>query len=103
MSVTSVFATSVIVSDMSKRGGKEGGGMDKEKELGKLYKELASLRPSDDFDPEQVLFFSSIRFSPNFPGGLGEGRKSLQQDSKFGQQRRYSFPLQGEVESIETS
>ena len=29
---------------MSKKGGKDGGGMDKEKELGKLYKELAALR-----------------------------------------------------------
>ena len=34
----------LIVSDMSKKGGKDGGGMDKEKELGKLYKELAALR-----------------------------------------------------------
>ena len=35
------------VSDMSKKGGKDGGGqMDKEKELGKLYKELGALRYS---------------------------------------------------------
>ena len=34
----------LLVSDMSKKGGKDGGGMDKEKELGKLYKELAALR-----------------------------------------------------------
>ena len=32
---------------MSKKGGKDGGGsMDKEKELGKLYKELGALRCS---------------------------------------------------------
>ena len=33
---------------MSKKGGKDGGGMDKEKELGKLYKELAALRWGGD-------------------------------------------------------
>lgn len=35
--------------------------MDKEKELGKLYKELASLRPSDEFEPEQEDWEKAVK------------------------------------------
>jgi len=47
---------------MSKKGGKDGGGqMDKEKELGKLYKELGALRPTEDFDPEQEDWEKAVK------------------------------------------
>ena len=72
---------------MSKKGGKDGGGqMDKEKEVGKLYKELAALRchcrwvqyvlfcgcqfstmflfrPTEDFDPEQEDWEKAVKVS----------------------------------------
>ena len=77
---------------MSKKGGKDGGGsMDKEKELGKLYKELGALRcspeshnteyfqsknllswnlcdrPTEDFDPEQEDWEKAVKVSvPQF-------------------------------------
>lgn len=35
--------------------------MDKEKELGKLYKELAALRPSDDFEPEVEDYEKAVK------------------------------------------
>ena len=41
---------------MSKKGGKDGGGsMDKEKELGKLYKELGALRCSPESHYTEIL------------------------------------------------
>jgi len=46
---------------MSRKGGKDGGGIDKEKELGKLYKELAALRPTDDFEPEVEDYEKAVK------------------------------------------
>ena len=76
---------------MSKKGGKDGGGsMDKEKELGKLYKELGALRcspeshnteyfqsknllswnlcdrPTEDFDPEQEDWEKAVKVRASF-------------------------------------
>ena len=52
---------------MSKKGGKDGGGsMDKEKELGKLYKELGALRCSPEsqyriFPIKKFTFLEFVR------------------------------------------
>ena len=51
---------------MSKKGGKDGGGsMDKEKELGKLYKELGALRcsPKSHYRIFPIQKFTFLEFA----------------------------------------
>ena len=43
---------------MSKKGGDKGG---KEKEVANLYKELAALRPSSDFEPSTDDYEKAIK------------------------------------------
>ena len=43
---------------MSKKGGDKGG---KEKEISNLYKELAALRPSADFDPSTEDYEKAVK------------------------------------------
>ena len=43
---------------MSKKGAEKG---NKEQEISKLYKELAALRPSADFDPAQEDYEKAIK------------------------------------------
>ena len=47
---------------MSKKGADKGG---KEKEISNLYKELAALRPSADFDPSTEEYEKAIKVGTN--------------------------------------
>ena len=47
---------------MSKKGADKGG---KEKEISNLYKELAALRPSADFDPSTEEYEKAIKVRTN--------------------------------------
>lgn len=72
---------------MSKKGGKDGGGqMDKEKELGKLYKELGALRchlsvPEFNF---KLLIFLLLAILKHVSFQISGRRRILTQSRKIG-------------------